>query len=75
MFSLMYLMQSCMDFANEITQLQAIGLEIEVQVYTTPKYHAELAGEGIEYSWGYAKLFYRRQPLKQKKQSILQKTC
>ena len=33
----------------------------------TTKYHAEYAGEGIEYTWGLMKCFYRRQPLSQKK--------
>ncbi len=33
----------------------------------TTKYHAEYAGEGIEYSWGYSKSIYRRSPLKIKK--------
>ena len=26
----------------------------------SPKYHCELAGDGIEYSWGKAKFFFRR---------------
>ena len=35
----------------------------------TPKFHAELAGEGIEYSWAHAKgQHYRRMPLALKKQ-------
>ena len=29
----------------------------------TPKCHPELVGEGIEYCWGLAKLFYRRSPI------------
>ena len=33
----------------------------------TPKFHAELAGEGIEYSWGFLKGKYRRLPLEDKK--------
>ena len=33
----------------------------------TTKYHAEYAGEGIEYTWGLMKCYYRRQPLSQKK--------
>ena len=33
----------------------------------TTKYHAEYAGEGIEYSWGYSKSLYRRHPLAAKK--------
>ena len=66
-FSLLYLMESCLDFAEEITMLQHIGSELGVTVFTTPKFHAELAGEGVEYSWGLSKGQYRRKPLKQKK--------
>ena len=33
----------------------------------TTKYHAEYAGEGIEYSWGASKAVYRRYPLASKK--------
>ena len=33
----------------------------------TPKFHCELAGEGIEYSWGASKRYYRRISLKNKK--------
>ena len=33
----------------------------------TPKCHAELAGEGIEYTWGFGKNYYRRQPLESKR--------
>ncbi len=33
----------------------------------TPKCHCELAGEGIEYSWGCAENEYHRQPLSAKK--------
>ena len=33
----------------------------------TTKYHAEYAGEGIEYSWGASKAVYRRYPLACKK--------
>jgi hypothetical protein len=36
-------------------------------VIITPKIHAELAGEGIEYSWGVTKGVYRRKPLRAKK--------
>jgi hypothetical protein len=38
-----------------------------VTVKLTPKFHAELAGKGIEYSWARSKSFYRRLPLSQKK--------
>ena len=39
-----------------------------VKMMSTPKYHCELAGEGIEYAWGFIKSRYRCiLPLSQKK--------
>jgi hypothetical protein len=34
---------------------------------TSPKYHCELAGDGVEYDWGFSKRTYRRIPFEQKK--------
>ena len=34
-----------------------------------PKFHCELAGEGIEYAWGVMKRIYRKQPMKVKRSS------
>jgi hypothetical protein len=65
--SLLELLANCADFENEETMLQAKGQEMGILVDRTPKCHCELAGEGIEYSWGCAKNFYRRQPLKMKR--------
>ena len=62
-YSMLYLIESCLDFALEISQLQYMGLELGVEVHITPKFHAELAGEGVKYSWGLAKGHYRCQPL------------
>jgi hypothetical protein len=45
-----------------------------VLVDRTPKCHCELAGEGIEYSWGCSKNYYRSLPLKEKKTKELFKT-
>jgi len=61
------LLEQCDDFKNELSALQFLGQEIGVLVDVTPKYHAELAGEGIEYTWGYSKSVYRRAPLNKKK--------
>ena len=33
--------------------------ELDIQLLTSPKYHCELAGEGVEYAWGLSKRFYR----------------
>ena len=66
-WSLKYLMASCLDFAEEMTALQHVGHMLGVSVLITPKFHAEMAGEGIEYSWGVAKSVYRKMPLNSKK--------
>ena len=31
----------------------------KVELLTSPKYHCELAGEGVEYTWGMMKKYYR----------------
>ena len=65
--SLRHLMGLCHDFLNEEGMLQHIANSIGVQVLLTPKCHAELAGEGVEYVWGRAKAEYRRLSLAQKR--------
>lgn len=65
-FLLQSLMTECTDFKEEETALQYLGSQLGVRVQLTPKYHAELAGEGVEYSWAHAKAFYRRVPVSQK---------
>jgi hypothetical protein len=60
-------MASCLDFAEEVTALQHIGNELGVSVIISPKFHAELAGKGIEYSWGVTKGIYQHQPLNSKR--------
>ena len=66
-YSLEHLMGNCQDFEEEETLLQSMGREMGVMVDRTPKCHCELAGEGVEYSWGCAKDTYRRVPLKKKR--------
>jgi hypothetical protein len=66
-WSLKCLMASCLDFAEEMTAIQHVGSELGVSVVITPKLHAKLAGEGIEYSWGVTKGVYRCKPLKSKR--------
>ena len=36
---------------------------IRVIVDRTPKYHPEVASEGVEYSWALCKLFWRGVPV------------
>ena len=66
-YSLHYLMTNCKDFIEEESMLQSMGREMGVTIDRTPICHAELAGEGIEYSWGCSKNEYRRQPLSMKR--------
>jgi hypothetical protein len=79
--SLKHLLGSCRDFQEEESLLQTMGRKMGVLVDRTPKCHCELAGEGIEYSWGCAKNYYRRLPLKEKKsketfkQSVRKSLC
>jgi hypothetical protein len=65
--SLRRIMSGCRDFVNEETALQVLGRDLNLIVDRTPKFHAELAGEGIEYSWACAKAKYRRLPVAKKK--------
>jgi hypothetical protein len=71
-FSLQWLMSQCPDFAQEKSAMEALLHRISsdafnVSILVTPKYHCELAGEGIEYSWGLAKRHFRNLPLLDKK--------
>ena len=66
-FSLQYLLGQCADFQNEVSQLEFVCKQLGATALITPKYHAELAGEGIEYTWGFLKSIYRRYPLEKKK--------
>ena len=47
--SLKSLMAGCMDFEEEETLLQYMGTQMGVVVDRSPKCHAEIAGEDIEY--------------------------
>ncbi|KAI2495738.1 hypothetical protein MHU86_18762 [Fragilaria crotonensis] len=66
-YSLRSLLGNCRDFKEEETALQYLGTQLGVTVLLTPKFHAELAGEGIEYSWAHSKAYYRRMPLSRKR--------
>lgn len=74
--SLSRLMENLYDFQNELTLLQhmAIGMSegtgITITVERTPICHPELAGEGIEYSWGCSKQTYRNLPIEKKKGAV-----
>ncbi len=65
--SLLHMMENALDFKNEVSQLEHVGRSLEVRVIITTEYHAEYAGEGVEYSRGFSKSFYRKHPLAMKK--------
>ena len=46
------IMRACYDFSHEETLLQSMGAKMGITIDRSPKCQAELAGEGIEYSWG-----------------------
>ena len=73
--SLIDMLANCKDVKSEKSILQFIGDMCGVQVIFTPKYHCELAGEGIEYAWGFAKCPYRRIPIKRRRNKEGFLTC
>jgi hypothetical protein len=67
LYSLRHLLAECRDFKEEETALQYLGSQTGVTVQLTPKFPAELAGEGVEYCWAQAKSHYRRVPVSRKR--------
>jgi len=55
-YSLKHILSQWKDFQEEESLLQTIAKKMGVAVDRTPKCHCELAGEGIEYSWGCTKI-------------------
>jgi hypothetical protein len=55
------------DFKTEKTLLQYRAEELGVAIDCSPKYHPEIAGEGIEFCWGASKNQYRLYSMKEKK--------
>ena len=66
-FCLTLLLASCSDFCKEKSRLEKLADDIGAKLITTPKYHAEMAGEGIEYTWAHAKWKFWCEPLRKKK--------
>ena len=61
------LLANCTDFLSKKTCLMYLGDQLGVEVDRSTKCHPELAGEGIEYTWGRAKGLYRKARLSDKK--------
>ena len=51
------------DFMNEKTMLQHYCEKLGVRTDRTPVAHCEVAGERIEFDWGYSKIAYRSKPI------------
>lgn len=69
---LTHVLNNCADFKEELTDSEWLAKEISTttaacSISFTPKFHCELAGEGIECSWGASKCFHRKQSLESKK--------
>jgi len=65
--SMEHIMANCWDFANEKSQLEFVCEQLGARALFTTKYHAEMAGEGVEYSWAHSKNTYRGVSLSKKK--------
>ena len=58
--SLEMLFLSCTAFIEEESLLQMNVQKMGAISFPSPKYHCEIAGEGIEYSWGNSKCKYQQ---------------
>ena len=71
-YSLRTLMKRCSDFANEKSAMEHLFMQLSrkaeqtISMLTSPKYHCEVAGEGIEFVWGMMKRRFRSIPYKEK---------
>lgn len=66
-FSLNYLIRKNVDFLHEKTLLQHNGESLGWIIDRSPKCTPEIAGDGIEFDWACAKMYYRKQPRTRKK--------
>ena len=51
------------DFMNEKTMLQYYCKKLGIRTDRTPVAHCEIAGEGIEFDWGFSKIAYNSKPI------------
>ena len=67
------MMANCPDFRNEKSAIEDLFEKLSakgqnnIHLLTTPKYHCEIAGEGVEYVFGLMKRFYRSLKMDDKK--------
>ena len=58
--SVYYFLRNCDDFKQEKSQMQhVLDDKLGSSLRMTPKYHPEIAGQGIKYAWGYSELRFR----------------
>ena len=71
-YSLRTLMKRCSNFANKKSAMEHLfaqlseKAEANLKMITSPKYHCKLAGEGVEYAWGFTKRNFRNLSLNEK---------
>ena len=53
-------LQACPDFRDEKGMVQTLVEKRGGRFLLTPKYHCELAGMGVEYSWCKAKQYFKK---------------
>ena len=59
-FSMQHVLGQCRDFANETSALEEKFRVRGDILLMSPKGHPELAGKGIEFSWGVSKKYFRK---------------
>lgn len=65
--SLRHIVSNLPDFKQEITLLQFRAKQLGVTIDCSPKFHPEIAGEGIEFCWGLSKNQYIRFSIEEKR--------
>ena len=75
-YVLVDLMKNCTDIKEQRSSMEELLDELstlqdqKVVLLTSPKYHCEIAGEGIELCWGLMKKIYRSIPLEDKRKKV-----
>ncbi len=69
--SLEHLMSGFTDFVNEVSQLKYVCEQLGVRALFTTKYHAEIADEGVKYSWAHSKNLYTKMALRVRRESSI----
>ena len=49
--------------------------DLDIQLLTSPKYHCEFTGEGVEYCWGLSKRYYRSLSIEKKRRKEVFEKC